>query len=127
VRALITSILSIAVLVTSWSIFVNYSDKNIHKLMNAIEDDILISVYAEDWDKAEDQLNDLSKKWHKQKKVYSFFFNTTDINDTDFSIARAKNYIYAKDVPLASGELNCVKEQLGFLHLNELITLDNVF
>ena len=126
-RALIISILSIVVLVTSWSIFVNYSDKNIHKLMNTIEDDILISVYAEDWDKAEDQLNDLSKKWHKQKKVYSFFFNTMDINDTDFSIARAKNYIYAKDVPLASGELNCVKEQLEFLHLNELITLDNVF
>lgn len=126
-RALITSILCIAVIIASWSIFVNYSDKNIHKLMNTIEDDILISVYAKDWDKAEDQLNDLSKKWHKQKKVYSFFFNTMDINDTDFSIARAKNYVYAKDIPLASGELNCVKEQLGFLHLNELITLDNVF
>lgn len=126
-RALLTSILCIAVIVASWSIFVNYSDKNIHKLMNTIEDDILISVYAEDWDKAEDQLNDLSKKWHKQKKVYSFFFNTMDINDTDFSIARAKNYVYAKDIPLASGELNCVKEKLGFLHLNELITLDNVF
>ena len=126
-RALITSILIIVFLVASWTIFVDYSDKNIHKLMNAIEDDILISVYAEDWDKAEDQLNDLSKKWHKQKKVYSYFFNTKDINDTDFSIARAKNYIYAKDVPLASGELNCAKEQLGFLHLNELITLDNVF
>jgi len=127
VRALITSILCIAVIIASWSIFVNYSDKNIHKLMNTIEDDILISVYAEDWDKAEDQLNHLSKKWHKQKKIYSFFFNTMDINDTDFSIARAKNYVYAKDIPLASGELNCVKEQLGFLHLNELITLDNVF
>ena len=126
-RALLTSILCVAVIIASWSIFVNYSDKNIHKLMNTIEDDILISVYAEDWDKAEDQLNDLSKKWHKQKKVYSFFFNTMDINDTDFSIARAKNYVYAKDIPLASGELNCVKEQLGFLHLNELITLDNVF
>ena len=126
-RALITSILCVAVIIASWSIFVNYSDKNIHKLMNTIEDDILISIYAEDWDKAEDQLNDLSKKWHKQKKVYSFFFNTMDINDTDFSISRAKNYVYAKDIPLASGELNCVKEQLGFLHLNELITLDNVF
>ena len=126
-RALITSILCVAIIIASWSIFVNYSDKNIHKLRNTIEDDILISVYAEDWDKAEDQLNDLSKKWHKQKKVYSFFFNTMDINDTDFSIARAKNYVYAKDIPLASGELNCVKEQLGFLHLNELITLDNVF
>ncbi len=126
-RALVVSILAIAVIAASWGIFVNYSDKNIHKLMNTIEEDILISVYAEDWDKAADQFNDLSKKWHKQKKVYSFFFNTKAINDTDFSIARAKNYIYSRDISLASGELNCIKEQLGFLHLNELITLDNVF
>ncbi|HVI42376.1 MAG TPA: DUF4363 family protein [Anaerovoracaceae bacterium] len=126
-RALIISIVTVAVMISGWSIFVNYSDKNIHQLMNSIEDDILISVYAEDWDKAEDQYNDLSEKWHKQKKIYTFFFNTKDINDTDYSIARAKNYIYAKDVPLASGELNCIQEQLKFLHLNELITIDNVF
>ncbi len=126
-RALIVSILGIAVIVAGWGSFVKYSDRNIHQLMNAIEEDILISVYAEDWGKAEDQFNDLSKKWHKQKKVYSFFFNAKDINDTDFSIARAKNYIYSENVPLAAGELNCIKEQLGFLHANELITIDNIF
>lgn len=126
-KALIVSFISIAVIIASWGIFVNYSDKNIHKLMNAIEDDILISVYAEDWDRAEEQFNDMAGKWHKQKKIYSFFFNTMDINETDYSIARAKNYIYARDLPLAAGELNCVQEQLKFLHLNELITLDNTF
>lgn len=126
-RTLLISILFMVVIITSWSIFVNYSDENIHKLMNTLEDDILISVNAEDWDKAEDQFDKLSKKWHKQKKVYSFFFNTTDINNTDYSIARAKHYIYTKDVTLSSGELNCIKEQLGFMHLNELITLDNIF
>ena len=126
-KALIISFISIAVVVASWGVFVNYSDKNIHGLMNSIEDDILISVYAQDWDKAEKQFNDMAKKWHKQKKIYSFFFNTVDINETDYSIARAKNYIYARDIPLAAGELNCVREQLKFLHLNELITLDNTF
>lgn len=126
-RTLLISIFGMAVVITSWSLFVNYSDDNIHKLVNSIEEDILISVYAEDWDKAADQFDRLSKDWHDQKKIYSFFFNTTDINNTDFSIARTKNYIYAKDLSLTSGELNCIKEQLGFLHLNELITLDNVF
>jgi hypothetical protein len=126
-KALIISFISITVVLTTWGIFVNYSDKNIHGLMDSIEDDILISVYAEDWSKAEKEFNDMAKKWHKQKKVYSFFFNTVDINETDYSIARAKNYIYARDLPLAAGELNCVREQLKFLHLNELITLDNTF
>lgn len=126
-KALIVSIVSLTIVVAGWGFFVNYSDKSIHRLMNSIEDDIITSVYTQDWAKAEDQFDDLSKKWHKQKKIYSFFFNTIDINDTDFSIARAKYYIRTKNVSLASGELNCVKEQLGFLHLNELVSLDNVF
>jgi hypothetical protein len=127
VKTLFISILGMAVIIASWSIFVNHADDNIHKLINSIEEDILISVYAEDWDNAADQFDRLSKDWHDQKKIYSFFFNTTDINNTDFSIARTKKYISTKDRSLASGELNCIKEQLGFLHLNELITLDNVF
>lgn len=126
-KALIISFVSLAVVIASWGFFVNYSDKTIHHLMNAIEDDILISVYAEDWDKAKEQFNDMAERWHNQKKVYSFFFNTKDINETDYSIARAKNYIYARDVPLSTGELNCIREQLKFLHQNELITLDNTF
>ncbi len=125
-RALIVSTLIIIVLIASWGILVSYTDKNIHDLMNTIEEEILISLYAEDFDKAADQFSELSKKWHKQKKVYSFFFNAKEINDADFSIARTKEYIHAKNVPLAAGELNCIKEQLKFLHSNELLTLDNL-
>lgn len=126
-RALLISILGMIIIVTGWSIFVQYSDESIHKLVNSIEEEILINVQAEDWDKAADQFDRLSKGWHDQKKIYSFFFNTTDINQTDYSIARAKHYIYSKDLSLASGELNCIKEQLRFMHNNELITLDNIF
>jgi len=126
-KSLVISIISIGIIAASWGIFVNYADKNIHELKNIIEDEITISVYAEDWDSAKTQFKELSDKWHKQKKVYSFFLDTAAVMETDYSIARAKNYIYAEDVPLAAGELNCIGEQLGFLHLNELFTLDNVF
>lgn len=126
-RALIISILSVAVIIASWGIFVNYSDKSIHEMTNAIEDEILISVYAEDWTNAQAQFDEFSKKWHKEKKIYSFFYSTVSLNETDYSIARAKNYIYSENIALSSGELSCIKEQLGFLHLNELISLDNLF
>jgi hypothetical protein len=127
VRALLISILGMVIIITGWCIFVQYSDESIHKLMNSIEEEILINVRDKDWDKAADQFDLLSKRWHDQKKVYSFFFNSTDINNTDYSIARAKHYIYTQNASLASGELNCIKEQLGFMHSNELITLDNIF
>lgn len=126
-RSLIISIISIILVITSWSFFGSYSDRNIHKLMNEIDNGILVSVYEKDWRKAEDQFNAFSERWHNQKKTYSFFFNSADINEADYSIARTKNYIHARDISLASGELNCIKEQLNFLHQNELITLDNVF
>jgi hypothetical protein len=87
----------------------------------------LFNCQIPEWDRAEKQFDKASKDWHRQKKIYTFFFNTKEINDTDYSIARAKYYIRTRDAALASGELNCVQEQLKFLHLNELITLDNIF
>ncbi len=69
----------------------------------------------------------LSDQWHDHKKIYTFFFNTSEILDTVYAIARAKYYIKSEDVALSAGELNMAREQLKFLHLNELITLDNIF
>lgn len=126
-RALVISSISMIVIITGWAFFVNYSDKTLHELTDMIENDIMESVYSENWDKAEAQIEDLSDKWHERKKFYTFFFNTMAINETDYSIAKAKNFIKSNDLSLASGELSCIKEQLAFLHLNELITLDNIF
>jgi hypothetical protein len=127
VRSLVISCAIIAAVVSSWLIFVNYADKNIHRLIDDIENGLMVSVYAEDWEKASEQIDRLSEQWHDHKKVYTFFFNTSEILDTDYAIARAEHYIKSEDAALSAGELNAVREQLKFLHLNELITLDNIF
>ncbi|MDF2657185.1 MAG: hypothetical protein K0R19_3659 [Bacillota bacterium] len=126
-KALIVSLAIMVIVIAGWWVFVDYADSNLHELTGMIEDDILKSVYSEDWEKAGMQIEDLTDKWHKQKKIYTFFFNTSAVMETDYSIAKAKQYIKVNNLPLASGELGCIKEQLGFLHLNELITLDNIF
>lgn len=126
-KALVAAIAAMIIIVSSWGVFVSYSDKHIHELMDLIEDDILIDVYAGEWISAESHFKRLSKEWHQQKKIYSFFFNNNDVNETDYAIARAKDYIKAKDAPLAAGELNCINEQLKFLHFNELASFDNIF
>jgi hypothetical protein len=126
-RALIISVISMLVLVAGWGIFVKYTDEHLHELRNMIDEEILVSVSQEEWETASSSFEDLSEKWHKQKKVYSFFIDTQAINNTDYSIAKAKSYIKAEDYALATGELACIKEQLGFMHLNELITLENIF
>lgn len=125
-KSFIISLISIGLLVGSWAVFVNYADNNLHDLMNQIDDDILTSAYAGDWDKASKEFRSLSDKWHKQKKIYTLFIDTKAVNETDFSIARAKKYIKSEDLALSAGELNCIKEQLKFLHLNEIISIENI-
>ncbi len=126
-KSLIVSFVSIAVIIGGWLIFVGYADKNIHELVNAVDDRIIASVYAGDWEDAAAQIQRLSDQWHDHKKIYTFFFNTSSIMETEYAIAQAEYYIKSKDTALSAGELILIKEQLGFLHLNELITLDNIF
>lgn len=126
-KALVISFVCIAIIIIGWGIFVNFSDDHIHGLINTVEDELMVSVNAEDWGKASEQIDQFSERWHKHKKVYTFFYDTADLRDAEFTIAKVEYYIKAKDLSLASGELALIKEQLGYLHLNELITIDNVF
>lgn len=126
-RSLVISCAIIAAVVGGWLVFVNYADENVHRLINDIDNGLMVSVYAEDWEKASEQMDLLSDQWRDHKKIYTFFFNTREILDMDCAIARAKHYIESQDTALSAGELNAVREQLEFLHLNELISLDNIF
>lgn len=126
-KSFITSIVCLSLLVGGWAIYNYYSDNVLHSFINEIEDNIIIAVEAENWDSADRDFDTLSDKWHDYKKAACFFFETDALNDTDYTIARAKYYIHAKDVSNASGELACLKEQFTFLHFNESIKLQNIF
>ena len=122
----ISAVLLLA-LVVSWGFYNHYSDEVLHGFIGEIEDTIITAVVDEEWKTADERFDKLSKEWHDYKKAAAFFFATSDINDTDYTIARAKYYIKAKDVSNASGELACLKEQLTFLHYNESLRFGNIF
>ena len=126
-RSFIISIVSLLILMVIGIGYSIYSDKELHSYISEIEENIIISVENEDWQAADNDFAKLSRDWHKYKKIAAFFLQTDAINDTDYSIARAKYYIKSKDVSNASGELSCLKEQLTFLHFNETISPQNIF
>lgn len=126
-KALISSVLLLAISVAGWLVFLNYTHDTLHSMMNQIKEEVLIQVEAENWEEAGDNFDKVSEKWHKEKKRYALFLDSSAILDTDFSVARAKGYLEAKDVSLATGELKCIVEQLGFLHANEKVTWENLF
>ena len=125
-RALISATLIIIIIISIWSVFVQHVDDNLHLLIDIIEEDIEANLAQPNWPEASAGMEKLSKEWHHQKKVYAFFFSTLDMNETDYAIARAKAYVSTENLSLTSGELAQLKEQLKFLHANELITLENL-
>lgn len=126
-RNFIISIVCLGILVGAWAVFGFYSNKTIDSYEQALENSIIKAVEAEQWEKAYTEFRNLSQDWHRYKKAAAFFLDTQAINDTDYSIAKAKYYIKAEDVSNSSGELASLKEQLVFLHQNESITWGNIF
>lgn len=126
-KALVTSILIMVLLLGSWWGFSYFADNSLHELMETSKKDILKAIADEDWQKADNKMKEVSEQWHKDKKIYSLYFRTSAINDTDYSIARAKEYIKRKDSSNSSGEISCLIEQLKFLHGNEILSIENLF
>ncbi len=126
-RNFIISIICLGVLIGAWTAFDFYSDDKITAYKDELDNNIIKTVEAKEWEKAYEDFEALSEDWHKYKKAAAFFLDTQAINDTDYSIAKAKYYIKAKDLSNSSGELSCLKEQLTFLHYNESLALGNIF
>lgn len=125
-RSFFISLLCVLLLVGTWTSYSIYSDKKIHEFIDTIENSILIDVEDGNWEQAQDNFGVFEDDWHHYKKSACFFFSTDKLNDTDYSVARAKYYIKFKDNSNSSGELSCLKEQLKFLHQNESISLANL-
>ncbi|WP_312092039.1 DUF4363 family protein [Aminipila sp.] len=126
-RSFLISLLCLLLLLGTWSVYSNYSDKQIHGFIDSIDNNIISDVENANWKQASDQFKELEDNWHEYKKIACFFFSTDKLNDADFTIARAKYYIKCEDDSNATGELSCLKEQLKFLHDNESLSLANLF
>lgn len=125
-RSFFISLFCLLLIVATWTTYSAYSDKKIHEFIGTIEEDILIDIEDGNWEQAQNKFDDLENNWHNYKKSACFFFSTDKLNETDYSVARAKYFIKCKDDSNASGELSCLKEQLKFLHENESISLANL-
>lgn len=126
-RSLIISAVSLLLVLAIWFGFMTYSEKTLNYLIEDAAATVELSVKNENWDAAEEEFQQLSTLWHRDKAIYSFFLDQSAMLDTDFAIARAKALIEAKDKASSLGELSVIREQLRFLFLNERINLENIF
>lgn len=126
-RNLVIATLCLGILVGAWGFYDDYSDHKLAGYSNQIQESVIRDIEDGKWDVAYKTFCDMSDDWHQYKKSANFFLDCKSLNDADYSFARAKYYIKAKDESNAPGELACLKEQLTFLHNNESFSPGNIF
>lgn len=126
-RSLWISILSLTLLIGSWSIFYHYSDNELQEIIKACDQKVMPFILEADWKKAEDAFQRQYDKWHKYRKRALYFSDTLAIADTDTTIAKTLMYIHANDDSNSSGELLSFIEQLKYLRQSEKVLPENIF
>lgn len=126
-RSLLVSSLCLAILLTVWGCFYHVSAEKSDEYICQINEVILPAVNNEEWELAESEFKLLGNDWHKYKNIAAYFFDTDALNEADYSVARADEFIKAGDPSNSAGELAALREQFKFLHINESISPGNIF
>lgn len=126
-RALVTSIVSLSLLIGIWGLFYHYSNQELHQLVSNCEEQVMPAVEQEDWDMAYDLFTEQYEEWHDYQKNALYMLESESINKVDEGFAKTLMYIKAKDLSNSSGELLALQESLKVLHQSEAITLNNIF
>lgn len=126
-RNFIVSIICLGLLIAVWSVFDFYSIQKIEEYQSRLDHTIIKTVESENWEKAHSDFEQFIVDWKHYKKRAAFFLDTQSLNETEYTIARAKYYMKAKDVSNTSGELASLSKQLLALHENEALSVKNIF
>ena len=126
-RALIISIVSLAICIGIWCFFYQYSNNQLHSLISSCENQVLNAIEKEDWQEANSEFVSQYNSWHQYQKIALYMLDTDTLNDIDEAYAKTLMYIKAEDVSNSSGELLALKESLIALHHGESISFNNIF
>lgn len=125
-RDLIISAAIMMVLIGSWLIFDNYSEKQLVDFSSSIIEEIIPAVEAGDWDESLSMISGFSDRWHEYRKKALLFLETEEVNEIDYCLAKSEKYIKAEDVSNSSGELNSLAEQIIFMYEKQDINAANI-
>lgn len=89
-------------------------------------DKVSRQVSEEDWAGAEVQAGELEKQWKQEARWWPVFLEHQEMDNIEFSVARCKEYVTARDDALAMGQLSEVRLMIEHIPRKEKINLENI-
>jgi len=90
-------------------------------------DKIHEEVNTQHWDSASEHTEELEQNWDRKGKWWPALLDHQEIDNIDFAMAKNKEYIAAKNVPLAMGQLSELRQMIKHIPQKVTINLTNIF
>jgi hypothetical protein len=85
------------------------------------------AISEEHWDSASEQTEELEQNWDRKGKWWPALLDHQEIDNIDFAIAKNKEYIAAKNAPLALGQLSEIRQMIKHIPQKGTINITNIF
>ncbi|MCL6559709.1 MAG: DUF4363 family protein, partial [Firmicutes bacterium] len=92
--------------------------QNIERIFSALE--------KEQWDAAYQQAVELESTWEKKANWWPILLDHQEMDNIEFSMARIKEYVAARDTALSRGQLSELKLMIKHIPEKEAITIKNL-
>lgn len=124
---LLSTLLISLILIISLGVWNNkYLQDSADAIAEQIEQ-VMTTIDEQRWEQARQQTAGIEKSWYKSSRWWPVFLDHQEIDNIEFSLAKAKKYVDARNVPLAQGQLSELRLMLKHIPDKESISLKNIF
>ncbi len=124
-RALITTLIMVLVLLGCWGGFLIYTDNTSDVLVSS-----MVNVYEcaadDDWAGALDACDGFLERWDRNSKVYTVYMEGVCVHDIELSAKRCRAYIMSEDAPLTLGEAASILAHIKIMKETDKVSFSNV-
>lgn len=89
--------------------------------------DVCQDINEENWDDANQKTHRLETKWREDAHWWPVFLDHQEMDNIEFSLAKAKAFVATENRALALGQLSELKLMIEHLPIKEKINLKNIF
>ncbi len=124
-KSLIIPFLCVVLMFTLWCSALTYTADTTDDLKAALSD-TYDQITEGNWDNASVSYREFQTLWENCSRTYSYYMNTTSIDEINSAVARCRGYIRMNAGSLACGEIAGIAEKLGLIRREGILSADNI-
>lgn len=109
-----------------WLLSASYTQYTESRLTPILEETFSYAA-EEDWDSAAASYEYFFQQWNEYRRIYSYYMNSSDMEEIERSVLRGFGYLTARDSALLCGETENIAALLKDLIEDNRFRADNIF